>query len=70
MKIYHKNIIIRANQIGLVTNEAFLDACQELMDAQSSVDVGSVYTQHLGDRATELFKNIHNWRMGGAKNEK
>ena len=73
MKIYHKVLVIRANEIGLVTNEAFLDVCQELIEAKSSVDVGSVYTQHLGDvlplgdEATKLFRKIHDWRMGGGK---
>lgn len=73
MIIYHKDLIIRANEIGPVTNKAFLDACQELIDAEAGVDVGSVYTHHLGDilplgdAATALFRKIHDWRMGGEK---
>ncbi len=75
MSIYNKFLVIRANEIGLVTNEAFLDACQELIDAKTSVDVGSIYTHHLGnvlplgDGAIALFKNIHNWRKGESNHE-
>ncbi|WP_319568244.1 hypothetical protein [Cohaesibacter marisflavi] len=77
MTIYHQHIVIRANEIGLVTNEAFLDACQELMDAKgNSADIGSVFTQHigdvlkLGDDASKLFRGIHNWKMGKGKDAK
>lgn len=74
MTIYDKSIVITANEIGLVTNKAFLDACQELMDAKDNkADIGSVFTQHigdvlaLGDDASKLFRRIHEWRMGRGK---
>ena len=76
MKVYYPGLVIRANEIGLVTNKAFLDAYQELIDAEAGVDVGSVYTHHLGDilplgdAATALFRKIHDWRMGGERNDR
>ena len=77
MTIYHQHIVIRANEIGLVTNEVFLDACQELMNVKGNkADIGSVYTQHigdvlkLGDDASKLFRRIHDWKMGEGKDAK
>ena len=71
MRTYHNGLVQRANQIGLVTEAAFLDACQELIDAATAVDLGSVYSAHLrtvqffGEAAQTLFKSIHDWRKGG-----
>ncbi|SFO06448.1 hypothetical protein SAMN04488056_10329 [Cohaesibacter marisflavi] len=76
MKVYYPGLVIRANEIGLINNQHFLDACQELIDAEAGVDVGSVYTHHLGDilplgdAAIALFRKIHDWRMGGEKNDR
>ncbi len=65
MRRYHKRLVISANEIGLVTEAAFLDACQELLEAQTIIDIGSVFTAHLatvrifGEEAVSLYTRIH-----------
>ena len=65
MRRYHKRLVISANEIGLVTEAAFLDACQELRDATTLIDIGSVFETHLttvrifGDEAVSLYTRIH-----------
>ncbi|WP_119309655.1 hypothetical protein [Cohaesibacter haloalkalitolerans] len=70
MKSYNAGLVQRANRIGVVTEAAFLDACQEVLDARTLVDLGSVFSAHLGtvrlfgDDAVRLFTEVHTFRKG------
>nr|WP_319516723.1 hypothetical protein [uncultured Cohaesibacter sp.] len=70
MKSYNAKLVQRANRIGIVTEAAFLDACEELLDAPTLVDLGSVFSAHLGTvrlfggDAVTLFTEVHNFRKG------
>ena len=65
MRRYHRRLVISANEIGLVTEAAFLDACQELLEAGTLIDIGSVFEAHLttvrifGEEAVGLYMRIH-----------
>ena len=70
MRTYDRRLVVRANQIGLVTDAEFLDACQEILDAGNAVDLGSRFSAHLGkvmqrgEAATALYGRIHDFKKG------
>ena len=70
MRSYNAGLVQRANRIGIVTEAAFMDACQELLEAQTLIDVGSIFATHLGTArlfggdAVKLLTEVHNFRKG------
>ncbi|WP_321339709.1 hypothetical protein [uncultured Cohaesibacter sp.] len=70
MKSYNAGLVQRANKIGIVTEAAFMDACQEVLEAPTLVDLGSIFSAHLGTvrlfggDAVALFTEVHTFRKG------
>ena len=70
MRVYNWGLVQRANKIGIVTEAAFMDACQEVLEAPTLVDLGCAFSAHLGtarlfgDKAVALLTEVHKFRKG------
>ncbi|WP_319568979.1 hypothetical protein [Cohaesibacter marisflavi] len=68
MKSYNAGLVQRANKIGIVTEAAFMEACQEVLEAPTLVDLGCAFSAHLGtarlfgDKAVALLTEVHKFR--------